>query len=55
LRLQLSATNAGEAAMSGALSLAQDIANVPLDVLFIFLVRRLTVLQVDALSQRVFD
>jgi hypothetical protein len=55
LRLQMNATNAGELLISGSLSLLQDIANVPLDVLFIFVVRRLTALQIGALSQRVFD
>jgi len=55
LRLQMNATTAGELMLSGSLSLLQDIANVPLDVLFIFVVRRLTALQVGALSQRVFD
>ena len=55
LRLQMNATSAGGLAISGALSLLQDIANVPLDVLFIFVVRRLTALQLGALSQHVFD
>jgi hypothetical protein len=55
LRLQMSATSAGALMISGGLSLAQDIANVPLDVLFIYVVRRLTALQVGALSQHLFD
>jgi hypothetical protein len=55
LRLEMNATTVGETAISGGLSLLQDIANVPLDVLFIFVVRRLTALQLGALSQHVFD
>jgi len=54
-RLQLEATSAGAVAFSSGLSVAQEVANVPLDVLFIFIVRRLTAMQIEALSRRVFD
>jgi hypothetical protein len=54
-RLQMGATSAGALAISSGLSVAQDVANLPLDVLFIFLVRRLTAVQIEALSGRVFD
>jgi hypothetical protein len=54
-RLQMGATSTGAVAISSGLSVAQDIANVPLDVLFIFIVQRLTAMQIEALSGRVFD
>jgi hypothetical protein len=54
-RLQMSATSAGAVAISSGVSVAQDVANIPLDVLFIFVVRRLTAVQIEALSGRVFD
>ena len=54
-RLQMNATSIGETMISTGFSLAQEIANLPLDVLFILLVRRLTALQLGALSGRIFD
>ena len=54
-RLEMNATSIGETMISTGLSLAQEIANVPLDALFILLVRRLTALQLGALSGRMFD
>ena len=54
-RLEMNATSIGETMISTGLSLAQESANVPLDVLFILLVRRLTALQLGALSGRIFD
>ena len=54
-RLQMSAATAGATAFSSGMSVAQDVANVPLDVLFIYIVRRLTAVQIEALSGHVFD
>jgi Domain of unknown function (DUF4328) len=54
-RLQADSSSTGEITAGAWVSVAQDVANLPLDVLFILVVQRLTALQVGALSGRVFD
>jgi hypothetical protein len=51
LRLEMG----GQELAATGFALAQDLLNIPLDLLFILVVRRLTALQLGALSGRVFE
>ena len=54
-RVQSGATSVGGEMAAGALNLANDVIGIPLDLVFLVIVRRLCALQVSALSQRAFD
>jgi hypothetical protein len=54
-RLQVGATSVGGEMLAGGLNLINDLLGLPLDLVFLVIVRRLCALQISALSQREFD
>jgi hypothetical protein len=55
LRLSMSHDLAGAAAIGDVCDLVSDLVDIPLDLIFIALIRQLTALQIGALSSRSFD